>query len=664
LEGRLNRRGVFFRKLAAADIEFFEPRAAAAIGRGPALTINAPIAEAMLPRAAQRRGYWKLRGREYPAGPLEPFDLNRAVDWQLVGPAAVGEDADPVSAGDWFAVQYETAPDGDVSFLWRVATRGGERRLWQNIEDGVNRHLVNRMAHFSDVHPEFDSIDALLNGPASVEEEEVSSTELPAVPAEHSFVPSTDTEVNETTLRMSDGAILQYQYYVPRVPVTAPRPAPVPFFEEAARAAEESEAPLPAIESILNLGKTLQPILIQEIPVFSLKAPSARSQTTPSSAPPIISKRKGPRLWAASTGAVALLLLAGLSVKNGTEISVFACQSFGLYCLEKHVAKETVAVPPSPSPIADDPIQTASIPAPAPPQPLNGATTDEKAGAAAYNPDEVVWRFLKDTRNSEQLKNFLSQFPASSYRPLAEARLAALEPNLTECDLFAAHPMDQLKNPDVRGVNILSLNALLAVQACERAVTEHPEALRFPLQLGRSYEKVKRYDDAHRWYAKAAEWGDAQAMHNLGFQYATGIGANRDYVEARKWFAKAAALGNPPAMTHLGQLYANGLGSSRDYTEARHWFEQAADRGVPLAMSSLGELYEKGLGVRRDYSEARRWYQKAAQLGSASAMYNLGLLYENGYGGPRDHTEARKWFAKAADIGNDDARQSLARIKR
>jgi len=350
-------------------------------------------------------------------------------------------------------------------------------------------------------------------------------------------------------------------------------------------------------------------------------------------------------------------------------VGAFACEKFGLHCMDKRQARSEALPLPAAAVTApaDDPVHTASVPSSAPlAPPPSPKATEDGVEAAAHAPyvDEVVWRFLKDTRNSDQLKNFLSQFPTSSYRPLAQIRLAALEPKVTECDLLAAHPFDQQKNPEVSGVKIQFLNTTLATRACERAVEDFPEALRFPLQLGRGYEKAKRYDEAHRLYLKAAELGNAQAMHNLGFQYATGQGVPRDYALARKWFSEAAALGNAAAMLHLGQLYANGLGVHRDYGEARRLFAQAADRGIPIAMIYLGELYASGSGVPQDYNEARQWYRKAAQLGSAPAMYNLGLLHEKGRGGPRDYAEARKWYAKAADIGSDEAKRSLARLKR
>jgi TPR repeat protein len=669
LEVTLKRRGIFFKKLATPDIEFFAARTASLANRRLALTINAPIAEAMLPRAAQRGGYWKAEGRQYPTGVDEPFDLNRSMDWQLSGPGTEGAIVRAVAVEDWFAVQYETSSDGKVSFLWRAIIRRGQRSLWRKIEDRISRHLVGRMAHFSEFHPEYDAISALLDeAPDSLEKEPEGVAA--GVRSLFANIALPGFGFPQASVRFSDGLTSPYETRLSPAEAPIPLAPSSPPFESELPSVVENRAPTaPTINAMLNLEKTQQPILVGDVSASLTKEmPIVATQIASSTAEPqTVGKKR--RLGKVSASALGLLVLAVLAARNTDAVGAFACEKFGLHCADKRQVESEARTLPAAAAAAPagDPVNTASVPTSAPLNPsATSKAADEGAEAAAHAPyvDEVVWRFLKDTRNSDQLKKFLSQFPTSSYRPLAQTRLAALEPKVTECDLLAAHPLDQEKNPEVTGVKIQFLNTTLATRACERAVEDFPEALRFPLQLGRGYEKAKRYDDAHRWYAKAAELGNAQAMHNLGFQYATGQGAQRDYAEARKWFSKAAELGNAAAMFHLGQLYENGAGVHRDYGEARRWFAQAADRGIPLAMIYLGELYANGLGVPRDYNEARLWYRKAALLGSAPAMYNLGLLHEKGRGGPRDYAEARKWYAKAADIGNDEAKRSLARLKR
>jgi Sel1 repeat-containing protein len=671
LEVTLNRRGIFFKKLAAPDIEFFAARTASFANRRLTLTINAPIAEAVLPRAAQRAGYWNVQGRQYPADEVEIFDLNRSVNWQLSGPGTEAAVVRPVAAADWFIVQYEVDPDGKVSFLWRVVTRASQRPFWKSVEKGVVRHLVSGMAHFSENHPEYAVIETLLElDEASDGVDDEPKGVAAGVRSLFGNISLPGFGFPQASIHFGDGMTSPYETRLsPADASVSSAPSSPPFAGELPSLVENRVPTAPTIDAMLNLGKGREPILVDNVSASLAKEmPTLVPRQIVQPLARLPSSSRSRRLGTFSASALGLLVLAALGAKNAAAVSAFACEKFGLHCVDKRQARsEAHTLPAATTVPTDDPSAvTASVPSPAPLAPTTIPKAEDGTEAAASEPhvDEVVWRFLKDTSNSDQLKNFLSQFPTSSYRPVAQIRLAALEPKVTECDLLAAHPWDQQKNPEVTGIKIQFLDTTRATGACERAVADFPDALRFPLQLGRGYEKAKRFSDAHRWYLKAADLGNAQAMHNLGFQYVTGQGAPRDYAEAYKWFDKAAALGNAAAMLRLGELYANGIGVPRDYGEARRWFIQAADRGIPLAMTHLGEIYANGLGVPRDYNEARLWYQKAARLGSAPAMYNLGLLHEQGRGGRHDYAEARKWYAKAADIGNDQAKRSLARLRR
>ena len=74
--------------------------------------------------------------------------------------------------------------------------------------------------------------------------------------------------------------------------------------------------------------------------------------------------------------------------------------------------------------------------------------------------------------------------------------------------------------------------------------------------------------------------GDSQAMAKIGGYFQYGIGLQSiDYDEALKWYRKAADAGNGPGMVALGNIYADGKGVKRDYTEAERWYRRAADAG-------------------------------------------------------------------------------------
>ena len=67
-------------------------------------------------------------------------------------------------------------------------------------------------------------------------------------------------------------------------------------------------------------------------------------------------------------------------------------------------------------------------------------------------------------------------------------------------------------------------------------------------------------------YKKPSDWNDR------GVDYITGHGVSQNYQQAAKWFRKAAKQGESFAQRNLGILYATGLGGSQDHNEAFKWF--------------------------------------------------------------------------------------------
>jgi TPR repeat protein len=102
--------------------------------------------------------------------------------------------------------------------------------------------------------------------------------------------------------------------------------------------------------------------------------------------------------------------------------------------------------------------------------------------------------------------------------------------------------------------------------------------------------------------------------------YANGQGVNPDYNEAIKWYRKAAEQGNAPAQFNLGVNYENGQGVNQDYNEAVKWYRKAAEQGNATAQSNLGVMYENGEGVEKDDDVAVDWYTKSAKAGYANAI--------------------------------------------
>jgi localization factor PodJL len=153
----------------------------------------------------------------------------------------------------------------------------------------------------------------------------------------------------------------------------------------------------------------------------------------------------------------------------------------------------------------------------------------------------------------------------------------------------------------------------------------------------------------------AAMKGDANAAYEIGVRFAEGKGVAANYDEAAKWYDRAAQAGVVPATFRLGTLYEKGLGVKKDADIARRYYTQAAERGNAKAMHNLAVLDADGGGRGANYKSAAQWFRKAADRGVADSQFNLGILYARGIGVEQNLAESYKWFTLAAAQGDADA---------
>ena len=173
--------------------------------------------------------------------------------------------------------------------------------------------------------------------------------------------------------------------------------------------------------------------------------------------------------------------------------------------------------------------------------------------------------------------------------------------------------------------------------------------------LGKMYYEgtgvAQNYNEAFKWFQKAADKGIDDACAYLGKMYYEGTGVAQNYNEAFKCFQKAADNGVTGAYTWLGVMYYDGQGVAQNYEKAFLWTKKAAENGAANAYVGLGVMYCNGQGVVQNYNEAFKWFQKAADNGIAYACAYLGKMYYEGTGVAQNYNEAFKWFQKAADNG-------------
>ncbi|CAF3806421.1 unnamed protein product [Adineta steineri] len=160
----------------------------------------------------------------------------------------------------------------------------------------------------------------------------------------------------------------------------------------------------------------------------------------------------------------------------------------------------------------------------------------------------------------------------------------------------------------------------------------------------------------------------------MGHKYEHGdIDIKQNYEQAARYFAKAANQGNAEGMYNLARLTDRGLGVNKDSKFATTLLEQAAAQsaehpkfkgltnvGVAESEHSLGLRYAEGVFVQKNLSTAAQWYQRAVDHGSAEAPNNLAILYQNGTGVEKNLEKAKQLFELSARRGDPKAMLNLA----
>lgn len=153
----------------------------------------------------------------------------------------------------------------------------------------------------------------------------------------------------------------------------------------------------------------------------------------------------------------------------------------------------------------------------------------------------------------------------------------------------------------------------------------------------------------------AAASEDPAAEFEVARRYSEGRGVPQSFENAARWFERAADHGLAPAQFRLGCLYEKGQGIRKDLDAARRFYLAAADRGHAKAMHNLAVLYAEGIDGKPDYKTAAQWFRRAADHGVSDSQFNLGILYARGIGVEQNLPESYKWFSLAAQQGDQDA---------
>jgi len=152
------------------------------------------------------------------------------------------------------------------------------------------------------------------------------------------------------------------------------------------------------------------------------------------------------------------------------------------------------------------------------------------------------------------------------------------------------------------------------------------------------------------YIARGAD-GDALSLNKLGYMYLIGLGVSADSGKAFKYYNKAVELGDQEAMVGLAYMYGHGKGVSPSYKNAMKYYRLAADKGHPHAQYRLAREYEQGK-KGGDLNEAINLYKKAALKGHASALYYLGSIYSRPENELYDIKKSIEYYEKAAALNH------------
>jgi uncharacterized caspase-like protein len=247
----------------------------------------------------------------------------------------------------------------------------------------------------------------------------------------------------------------------------------------------------------------------------------------------------------------------------------------------------------------------------------------------------------------EQTASVAAQAAPTADPQRAAAPILASGPT-AECERLAAPPPPFATPEQLRVAKTRDFAA--AVPVCEAAVGANPNEPRLQYLLGGAYDTLKRYMEAARHYAKAADAGYAPAQDSLGVLFALGRGVVKDNQRAFELIGKAAAAGLPSGIGNLGVMYANGAYVQKDSAKALELYEKAIEAGNSFALAEAGVMYFNGAGTPRDYNAAAQYFQQAADLNDGYSLKFLAIMYERGLLGPVDLEKAGALRAKAMQV--------------
>lgn len=273
-----------------------------------------------------------------------------------------------------------------------------------------------------------------------------------------------------------------------------------------------------------------------------------------------------------------------------------------------------------------------------------------------------LWTLARRTRMRPLLEFYLQQYPSAENAAEAQQLLSAIpRPEDASagvvCERLATHPHDETAATAGVEFEVLSQNALAAIQACSAAAIQAPELPHYVALLARATAASNDLDRALQLYRDAAARSDLRAMVSLAQLYERGIAVDQDISRALELYEIAAAGGNHDAQINLAVSLFEGAGIARDTDRAIDLLRQAANGGSGQALFNLGVLAQDN--IIDTPQDALRYFEQAVRFGYTDGYRAGAILLDEGRGIARDPQRAANLLLKGAAEDNGTIIASL-----
>lgn len=141
----------------------------------------------------------------------------------------------------------------------------------------------------------------------------------------------------------------------------------------------------------------------------------------------------------------------------------------------------------------------------------------------------------------------------------------------------------------------------------------------------------RKFESASQFYKKAANFGNLQALHNLGLMLLYGQGIPQNTTEAHQNFIVCSSRGLAASMSQLGYMHLYGFGATQDLRRARSWFIRSVEAGNDgYANYCLAVIYLRGYGVPANTDIGKKYLLQSVAVNFVPALYNLAVCYSTG----------------------------------